>query len=116
MVVVELLDGQHGIDAFALFERQQIDHGFAARAAARLRQLEHALPVDLAAIAEAQDGVVRVRDEELLDEVFVLDRGRRLAAAAAALHLVFGDRLALGVTGMRQRDHHVLRLDEIFGR
>ena len=59
-----------------------------------LRQLEHALPVDLAAIAEAQDGVVRVRDEELLDEVFVLHRRGGLAAAAAALHLVFGDRLA----------------------
>ena len=108
--------GSTALMRLALFERQQIDHGLAARAAARLRQLEHALPVDLAAIAEAQDGVVRVRDEELLDEVFVLHRRGRLAAAAAALHLVFGDRLALGVTRVRQRDHHVLRLDEVFGR
>ena len=58
---------------------------------------------------------MRVRDEQLLDEVFVLDRGGRLAAAAAALRLVLGDRLRLRIAGMRQRDHHVLRLDQVFG-
>ena len=40
-----------------------------------LRQLEHPQPVDLAAVGEAQQRVVRVRDEQLLDEVLVLDRG-----------------------------------------
>src|ERR1700691_1350272 len=59
--------------------------GSAARTAPALRQLEHPQPVDLAAIGKAQQRVVGVGDEELLDEVLVLDRGGGLAAAAAAL-------------------------------
>ena len=56
-----------------------------------------------------------VRDEQLLDEVLVLDRRCGLAAPAAALRLVLGERLALGVAGVRQRHHHVLRLDQVLG-
>ena len=77
VLLVELLDRQHGVDLLALLQRQQVHHRLAARAAAGLRQLEHLQPVDLAAIGEAQHGIVGVRDEELLDEVLVLDRGRR---------------------------------------
>ena len=44
-----------------------------------------------------------------------LTDGGGLAAAAAPLRLVLGDRLRLGVAGMRQRDHHVLRLDQVLG-
>ena len=97
-VVVVLLDGQHGGDLLALLQRQQVHHRLAARSAAGLRQLEHAQPVHLAAIREAQQRVVRVRDEQLLDEVFVLDGRGALAAAAAALRLVVGHRLRLGIT------------------
>ena len=97
-------------------ERQQVDDRLAARAAPGLRQLEHAQPVDLAAVGEAQQRVVGVGDEELLDEILVLDRGRRLAAAAAPLRLVVGHRLRLGVARVRQRHDHVLRLDQVFGR
>ena len=60
--------------------------------------------------------VVRVRHKQLLDEILILHGGRRLAAAAAALGLILGDRLRLGVAGMRERDHHILRLDQILGR
>src|SRR5256884_9973164 len=56
-----------------------------------------------------------MRDEQLLDEILVLDRGGGLAASAATLRLVLGERLALGVTGVRQRHHHVLRLDQGLG-
>ena len=58
----------------------------AARAAPGLRHLEDPQPVHLAAIREAQQRVVRVRNEQLLDEVLVLDgssppcRDRRGAA------------------------------------
>ena len=41
-------------------QRQQVDHGLAARAAARLRQLVDLQPVHLAAVGEAQQRVVRV--------------------------------------------------------
>ena len=54
-------------------------------------------------------------DEQLLDEILVLDRGGGLAASAAALRLVLGEGLTLGVTGVRQRHHHVLRLDQVLG-
>ena len=53
--------------------------------------------------------------EQLLDEVLVLDCRRRLAAAAATLRLVFGERLRLRVAGMRERHHDVLRLDQVLG-
>ena len=57
-----------------------------------------------------------LRDEELVDEVLVLHRRGRLAAAAAALRLVFGDRLRLGIAAVRQRDDDVLLLDQVFDR
>ena len=69
-------------------QRQQVHHRLAARCAPGLRQLEHAQPVDLAAIREAQQRVVGVRDEQLLDEVLVLGRRGALAAATATLRLV----------------------------
>ena len=57
-----------------------------------------------------------VGDEQLVDEVLVLDAGGRLAAAAAALRLVVGHRLRLGVTAMGQRHHHILGRNQILGR
>src|SRR5581483_2935024 len=73
-------------------------------------------PVDLAAVREAQDRVMRVRDEQLLDEVLVLHRCRGLATAAAPLSLIFGERLTLCVSGVGERYDDVLRLDQILGR
>ena len=58
----------------------------------------------------------RVRDEELVDEVLVLDGRRHLALAAAPLGLVVGDRLRLRVARMRQRDDEVLALDQVLDR
>ena len=88
LVFLVLPDRQHGVDALAFLQRQQVHDRLAARAAAGLRQLVDLQPVDLAAAGEAQQRVVRVGDEQLVDEVLVLDRGRRLAAPAAALRLV----------------------------
>ncbi len=113
---LELADGQHRRDALAVVERQQVDDGLAARAAARLRQLVDLEPVELPAVREAEQRVVRVGDEQLLDEILVLHRGGRLAAPAAALRAVLADRLRLGVAAVRQRDHDVLRRDQVFDR
>ncbi len=57
-----------------------------------------------------------VRHEQFVDEVFVLDAGGRLAPSAAALRLVVGNRLRLGVTAMGQGHHHILRGNQIFRR
>src|SRR6202046_3816002 len=54
-------------------------------------------PENLAPVGKAQQCIVGVRDEELLDEVFILDRGGRLAAPAAPLCLVVRNRLRLGI-------------------
>ena len=115
MFVAELFDRQQRVDPFALFERHEIHERLAARTSARLRQLEHAQPVHPPAIRETQQRVVGMRDEQFFDVVLVFDGSRRLAAPAAPLRLIFGERLALGVARMRERHHHVLRLDQVFG-
>ena len=60
--------------------------------------------------------VVRVGDEQLVDEIVLLHRRRLLAAAAAPLRAVLGERLRLHVAGVRERDHHVLRRDQVLDR
>ncbi len=55
-----------------------------------LRHLPDLEPVDAPAVAEAQDPVVRVGDEELVDPVVFLGGGGLLAAAAALLRAVLG--------------------------
>jgi hypothetical protein len=113
LVFLERLDRQDRVDALALFERQQIDDRAAARARRRLRYLVHLEPVRFAAAREAQHGVVRVRDEQLIDEVFVLDARRRTAATAAPLGLVGLGRLRLRIARVRERDHDGFFRDEI---
>ena len=60
--------------------------------------------------------VVRVRDEQLVDEVLVLDARGRAAAAAAALRVVRLGRLRFRVSGVRQRDDDGLLGDQVFHR
>jgi hypothetical protein len=115
-VFLELLDGQQRRDSLPLVERQQIHDRLAAGAASRLWQLIDLEPVELTCRGEAEQRVVRVGDEQLLDEVLVLDRGRRLAATAATLRLVFADGLSLGIAPVRKGYDHVLRRDEILDR
>ena len=58
---------------------------------------------------------MRVGDEELVDPVVFLRLRRLLAAAAALLRAVLGQRLALDVAGVRERHDHVGRRDEVLG-
>ncbi len=59
--------------------------------------------------------VVSIGDEERVDPVVFLHGSRLLAATAALLGAIFGQRLRFHVTGMRHGHHHVLRCDQIFG-
>jgi hypothetical protein len=109
-------DRQHDVIFSPRLQREHVDDRLAARGARALRHLPDLEPVQPAAVGEAQDRVVRVGDEQLVDPVVLLGRRRLLAAAAALLRAVVGQRLALDVAGVRQRHHHVLRRDQVLGR
>ena len=80
---------------------EEVDGGAALGVAAQVGQREDALLVDLAGIGEAQKEVVRVRHEQVLDEVAYLGL-RALDALAAALLLAVGAELgALDVALVR---------------
>src|SRR6185437_378407 len=115
VLLIEALHRQNRVDLLAFLERQEIHHRPPARAAAGERELVDLQPVDLPAVGEAKHRVVSVRDEELLDEILVLDRGRRAAPPSPPLRLVLRDGLRFRIARVRERDHHVLRLDEVLG-
>ena len=116
-LVVELLDRQDRGDLLVLHRAaRRLTIGLPRAIRAALRHVVDLEPVDAAAVGEAQDVVVRVGDEQLLDEIVFLGRRRLLAAAAALLRAVLGDRLRLHVAAVRQRDDHVLRRDQVLDR
>jgi hypothetical protein len=112
---IELAHRQDDVDLLAVGQREHVDDRLAARVARALRHLIDLEPVQPAAVREAQDVVVRVGDEQRVDPVVFLGRRRLLAAPAALLRAVLGNRLALHVAGVRQRHHHVLRRDQVLG-
>ena len=68
----EVTRRQHRADELALAERQHVDERTTLRGTRRLRQFVHLLPVDLAAVREEQQVIVRRGDEQMLDVVVVL--------------------------------------------
>ena len=100
-------------DPLALFERQEVDQRLAARLRRGERQPPDLLLVDLAARGEEQHRRVRVRHEELGDEILLARRHAGAALAAALLRPVLGQRHALDVAGMADGDDHVLALDQV---
>ena len=109
----EIAHRQDGLDLFAFLQIEQLDNGFAARLTARLRNLVDLEPVDPPTITEAEDVGVRAGDQQLVDKILFLHARGDLAAAATALGAVIGQRLRLDVTGVGQRDHHVLIDDQV---
>ena len=107
---------QHHGDLLVLLQREHVDDGLAARIARPPCGTSHTLSqYTRPRVGEAQDVVVRVGDEQLVDPVVFLGLRGLLAAAAAALRAVLGQRLALDVAGVRQRDDHVGRRDQVLG-
>src|SRR5205085_2452233 len=74
VVAATLVAGEDRVDALVVLDLDEVHDRLAAAGAAALRHLVHLEPVDLALVREAQHEVVRVRDEELLDEVVFLGR------------------------------------------
>ena len=58
---------------------------------------------------------MRIGDEQLLDPVVFFGGRGLLAATAAFLRAVFGQRLAFDVAAVGERDHHVGWGDQVFG-
>ena len=56
-----------------------------------------------------------VGDEQLVNPVVLFGRRGLFAAPAALLRAVFGQRLALDIAGVAERDHHVGGCDQVFG-
>ena len=82
----EVARGDHRLDPLALAQRQHVDERAALGRALRLGQLVDLRAVDLAAVGEEQQVVVRGAHEQVLDEVAVLHvhaRSRRARRAAA---------------------------------
>ncbi len=112
-VVAELLHREDRVDALVLVHLQQVHDRLAAAGAAALRDLVDLDPVDLALVREAQHVVVRVGDEELLDEVVFLRGGGLLPRPPRFCARYSASGWALDVAGVRERDHHVLARDEV---
>ena len=103
----------HRLDPLALAQRQDVDERAALGGARGLGQLVDLRAVDLAAVGEEQQVVVRGADEQVLDEVAVLHVHPGHAAAAALLLAVGGQRQRLDVAGLGDRDHHLLVGDQV---
>ena len=111
--LLHLADGRDGGDLLAGLHADEVDDGATLGVAGRLRDLVDLLDVDLAAVAEEEDVRVRRGDEELVDEVLLAGLHADLAAPAAPLRAVDRRGRALDVAGVRDRDDHVLFLDEV---
>ena len=116
VLLVELLDRQHRGDLLALLKREDVHDRLAAAGARALRHLVDLEPVEAPAVGEAQQVVVRMSYEQAVDEIVFLGRGRLLAAPPAPLRAVVCERLRLDVPAVRERDHHVLRRDQVLER
>ena len=106
---------QHHVDLFAFLQREHVDDGAATRVARTRGNFPDLEPVHAATVGEAQQVVVRVRNEQLVNPVVFLGLCGLLAAATTLLGAVFRQRLALDVAGVRERHHHVGGGDQVFG-
>ena len=109
----EVARREHGLDALVLAQRQHVAEVAALRRAAGLRQVVDLRAVDLAAVREEQQVVVRRAHEEVLDVVVVLEVHAGDADPAAALLAVGRERQRLDVAGVRDRDDHLLVGDQV---
>ena len=105
--------GLHRHHPLAVAERQHVHERLALRGARALRQLVDLQPVDLAPVREEEQEVVGRADVQVLDVVILLQVHPHHPDAAPALLAVGGDRKALRVAGVGDRDHHLLVGDHV---
>ncbi len=113
-VLDKLGDRQNRIDLLTVFQRQQINDRLAARSRTSLRHIVYLHPVHAPLIGEAQDEIMGIGDEQVVDEVIILVLGCLTAAATALLRTIFVHLLRLHVAAMRQGHHHILGRNQVF--
>ncbi len=109
----EVARGDDRGDPLVIAEGKQIHDRRPARVSRANRQLVHLQAIDLAAAREEEYVVVRRADEQVLDEIALLQAHARDALAATLLLAVRGHRQPLDVSGLGDRDDHVLLGDQV---
>ena len=88
-----LLYRQDRCHPFTFFQRQQIDHGPTPGIATRQWNMKDFKPIHFPQVRKTQNCGVGTGDQQVLDKVLFLDRGRGLARTTPALRLVVTQRL-----------------------
>ena len=113
LALAEIFHGQHVGDLLAFLEREQVGDRSALGRARHLRHVVHPPFVHAPAVGEEQEEIVRVGDEEVLDEVALFGVRPADAASAAALGFVGVDGQALDVTLVRNGDDDIFLRDQL---
>ena len=106
-------DGTHVLAGLDLHSGQ-VDDRQSLRLAARLGKRVDLRDEDPPAVGEEEDVVVGVGHQQVLYRVFFAGQHGELAAASAALASECPNLLPLDVAPLGERDHHVLRGDQVF--
>ena len=112
-VALERADRQELQDLLALLQIEEVDERPPETRARRLRDLIRPLHEEPPRVREEHELVVRLGDEDEADEILLLDLAALHAVAAAPLLLILGERHALDVAAVGERDDARLVGDEI---
>ena len=113
VLVIEGFDRQHNRNLLAVHKRKAVDDRTSAGRARALRDLVDLHPVNPAAVRKAQQRVMGIGDEELVDPVVLTGSSGLTTTAAPALRTILRKRLALDVATVRDRHHHVGGSDQV---
>ena len=113
-IFFEIADGKHGAHRLARLQTDQVADVLAFAGGADVGNFVHLQPVNAAGVGEDQNVGVGGVDEEMLDEILVARLHAGAARASAALHAVGGDRRALHVAAVADRDRDLLVGDQVF--
>ena len=88
VLVIKRFDRQNDRNLLAVHEGEAVNDRTSTRCARPLRDLVDLHPVNPAAIRKAQQRVMRIRDEELIDPVILTGSGRLTPAATPTLSAI----------------------------
>ncbi len=107
-------NGQNRGHALSRRDIDQVDDGFALGGPAALRDLIDLQPIDFPPIGKDQNIMMSRGDKDLFDKILFLGAHADLAFAAAVLAFIEADGVALDISGMGNRDHHVFFDNHVF--
>src|SRR6185437_10189483 len=111
--LLEIADGDHRGELFALLEANNAIDRFPARGRGGFGNFVDLQPIDAPLRGEEQDVAVRGGNEEVLDEIVFAGSRADAPLAAAGLMAVGFDRRALDVARVADGDGHFLVFDQV---